>query len=72
MNLKFDRSLKFVENKPKIFENFDLFYYIQVVLKFLKVKYEEKHEKIMDKILDNGGEINYLSGDKENAIFKVF
>ena len=79
LNLKFDEKTSTLvpleeNSKQKIFENFDLVYYIQVILKFLKVKQKKSNNKnIMDKILKNGGQINYTSEEnEENALFKVF
>ncbi len=48
---------------------FNLFYYVQVIVKFFKY---ELDVEIMDKILENDANIiNYLSENKENVLFKV-
>jgi hypothetical protein len=54
--------------KEEKFAAFDLIYYIQVILKVLKF---EPDIGLMEKILKNGANINYLSEYKENALFKV-
>ena len=54
--------------KKETFVGCDLFYYIQVILKFLKFEYDEE---IMKYILQKGADVNYLSEYNENALFKV-
>ena len=55
-------------DKKETFEKFDLFYYVQVILKFLRFEYDDE---IMKYILQKGADVNYLSEYNENALFKV-
>ena len=55
-------------DKKETFEKFDSFYYIQVILKFLKFEYDEN---IMNYILKNGADVHYLNEYNENALYKV-
>jgi hypothetical protein len=59
---------KNIELEKEIFAEYDLFYYIQVIIKLLKMKPDYK---FMDEILMQGANINYLNEDGENALFKV-
>ena len=54
--------------KKETFVGCDLFYYIQVILKFLKFEYDEN---IMNYILKNGADVQYLNEYNENALYKV-
>ena len=57
-----------IELEKKTFAEYDLFYYIQVIVKLLK---KEPDYKLIDKILTRGAKINYLNEDGENALYKV-
>ena len=46
----------------------DLFFYIQVIVRLLK---KEPDTKLIDEILKNGANINYLTEYNENVLFKV-
>ena len=61
-------KISFQTDIDKKFAEFDLFFYVQVICKFLQISPEED---IMLKMISNGAKINYLSEYNENALFKV-
>ncbi len=63
-----DKKIEFKEDVGFFFSKSDLFFYVQVIVKIFKI---EPDTKLMDTILSNGAEINYLSEYKENVLFKV-
>ena len=61
-------KISFQTDIDKKFAEFDLFFYVQEICKFLQISPEED---IMLKMISNGAKINYLSEYNENALFKV-
>ena len=60
--------ITFQTDIEETFADFDLFYYVQVICKFLKISPDYE---IISKMITNGADINYLSEYNENALYKV-
>ena len=57
-----------LDDTEKKYSDSDLFFYIQVIVRLLK---KEPDTKLIDEILKNGANINYLTEYNENVLFKV-
>ncbi len=68
MNLKENEETTLIEMKKKTFADWDLFYYVQVICKFINIK---PNRQFMDKMINNGAKVNYLNKFNENVLFKV-